>query len=122
MIFVFLEKVFVSRRAECLPIVVTFTFLEKTVVESRMSVNRCDVHISGEDFVLCRFAFQYNPALQPRAIIVFGCISKTVTDSEVKQLLKIMMKVSVMSVSTHLCLEVIHSCTGLSQYNTLGGG
>ncbi|KAK7488237.1 hypothetical protein BaRGS_00020544 [Batillaria attramentaria] len=44
-----------------------------------------------------RFAFQYNPALQPRAIIVYGCISKTVTDSEVKQLLKIMMKVSVMS-------------------------
>ena len=41
-----------------------------------------------------RFAFQYNPALQPRAIIVFGCISKTVTDSEVKQLLKIMMKAS----------------------------
>ncbi|XP_067682311.1 neurofibromin-like isoform X6 [Haliotis asinina] len=39
-----------------------------------------------------RFAFQYNPALQPRAIIVFGCISKSVTDSEVKQLLKIMMK------------------------------
>ncbi|XP_050410069.1 neurofibromin isoform X2 [Patella vulgata] len=39
-----------------------------------------------------RFAFQYNPALQPRAIIVLGCISKTVTDSEIKQLLKIMMK------------------------------
>ncbi|KAJ8312996.1 hypothetical protein KUTeg_010369 [Tegillarca granosa] len=39
-----------------------------------------------------RFAFQYNPALQPRAIIVFGCISKTVTDSEIKQLLKIKMK------------------------------
>ncbi|RUS73016.1 hypothetical protein EGW08_019222, partial [Elysia chlorotica] len=38
------------------------------------------------------FAFQFNPALQPRAIIVFGCISKSVTDSEVKQLLKIMMK------------------------------
>lgn len=39
-----------------------------------------------------RFAFQYNPALQPRAIIVFGCISKTVSDSEIKQLLRIMMK------------------------------
>ncbi|ESO97611.1 hypothetical protein LOTGIDRAFT_104331 [Lottia gigantea] len=39
-----------------------------------------------------RFAFQYNPALQPRAIIVLGCISKSVTDSEIKQLLKIMMK------------------------------
>lgn len=38
------------------------------------------------------FAFQYNPALQPRAIIVFGCISKTVTDPEVKQLLRILVK------------------------------
>ena len=50
--------------------------------------------IKTTDMVSCRFAFQYNPALQPRAIIVFGCISKTVTDSEIKQLLKIMMKVS----------------------------
>lgn len=39
-----------------------------------------------------RFAFQHNPALQPRAIIVFGCISKTVTDLDIKQLLKIMAK------------------------------
>ena len=41
-----------------------------------------------------RFAFQYNPALQPRAIIVYGCISKSVTDSELKQLLRILVKVS----------------------------
>ena len=60
-----------------------------------------------------RFAFQYNPALQPRAIIVFGCISKTVTDSEVKQLLKIMMKVSVMSVSK------LQLCSGCCIYFTL---
>ncbi|CAH1800649.1 unnamed protein product [Owenia fusiformis] len=40
-----------------------------------------------------RFAFQYNPALQPRAVIVYGCISKTVTDSEIKQLLRILVKV-----------------------------
>ena len=39
------------------------------------------------------FAFRYNPALQPRALIVFGCISKTVSDQEVKQLLRIMVKV-----------------------------
>ncbi|KAK2156732.1 hypothetical protein LSH36_206g01021 [Paralvinella palmiformis] len=39
-----------------------------------------------------RFAFQYNPALQPRAIIVYGCISKQVTDSEIKQLLRILVK------------------------------
>ncbi|XP_064460461.1 neurofibromin-like isoform X2 [Ornithodoros turicata] len=38
------------------------------------------------------FAFRYNPALQPRALIVFGCISKTVTDQEVKQLLRILVK------------------------------
>jgi neurofibromin 1 len=40
-----------------------------------------------------RFAFQYNPALQPRAIVVFGCISKQVTDSEIKQLLRTLMRV-----------------------------
>ena len=63
-----------------------------------------------------RFAFQYNPALQPRAIIVFGCISKTVTDSEVKQLLKIMMKVSVMSVSkVQLCVLMLQSGSSESQ-------
>lgn len=39
------------------------------------------------------FAFRYNPALQPRALIVFGCISKSVADHEVKQLLRIMVKV-----------------------------
>ncbi|XP_013381612.1 neurofibromin-like [Lingula anatina] len=39
-----------------------------------------------------RFAFQYNPALQPRAIIVYGCISKTANDSEIKQLLRILVK------------------------------
>ena len=42
-----------------------------------------------------RFAFQYNPALQPRAIIVYGCISKQVTDSEIKQLLRILVKVNI---------------------------
>jgi len=39
------------------------------------------------------FAFQYNPALQPRAIIVYGCINKQVSDSEIKQLLRILVKV-----------------------------
>lgn len=38
------------------------------------------------------FAFRYNPALQPRSIIVFGCISKSVTDKDVKQLLRILVK------------------------------
>lgn len=39
-----------------------------------------------------RFAFQYNPALQPRAIVIYGCISKTVTEAELKQLLRILRK------------------------------
>ena len=38
------------------------------------------------------FAFCHNPAMQPRALIVFGCISKTVSDQDVKQLLRIMVK------------------------------
>ncbi|CAF5059700.1 unnamed protein product, partial [Rotaria sp. Silwood1] len=39
-----------------------------------------------------RFAFQFNPALQPRAIIVYGCISKTISDAEIKALLRILVK------------------------------
>ncbi|XP_076037771.1 neurofibromin-like [Oratosquilla oratoria] len=39
-----------------------------------------------------RFAFQYNPALQPRALIVFGCISKSIVDHDIKQLLRILVK------------------------------
>ncbi|XP_025987354.2 neurofibromin isoform X2 [Solenopsis invicta] len=38
------------------------------------------------------FAFCLNPALQPRALIVFGCISKSITDQDMRQLLKILMK------------------------------
>lgn len=38
------------------------------------------------------FAFCYNPALQPRALIVYGCIAKSVTDHDVKQLLRILVK------------------------------
>ncbi|CAH8839135.1 unnamed protein product [Trichobilharzia szidati] len=37
-----------------------------------------------------KFAFQHNPALQPRAIIVLGCICKSFTDTDIKQLLCIM--------------------------------
>ncbi|KAK4469506.1 hypothetical protein MN116_007051 [Schistosoma mekongi] len=37
-----------------------------------------------------KFAFQHNPALQPRAIIVLGCICKRFTDTDIKQLLRIM--------------------------------
>ena len=39
-----------------------------------------------------RFAFQFNPSLQPRAIIVYGCISKQATDGDIKQLLRMMVK------------------------------
>ena len=40
-----------------------------------------------------RFTFEYNPALQPRAVIVYGCISKQVSDSEIKQLLRMTVRV-----------------------------
>jgi len=55
------------------------------------------------------FAFQYNPALQPRAIIVFGCISKTVSDSEVKQLLRILVK-ALESYTDLMLIEAIIMC------------
>lgn len=38
------------------------------------------------------FAFCYNPALQPRALIVFGCISKSISDQEMKDLLVILVR------------------------------
>ncbi|KAL3856417.1 hypothetical protein ACJMK2_011181 [Sinanodonta woodiana] len=56
-----------------------------------------------------RFAFQYNPALQPRAIIVFGCISKTASDSEIKQMLKILMK-ALESFQDLILIEAIVMC------------
>ena len=40
-----------------------------------------------------KFAFQFNPALQPRATIVYGCITKAVTDSEIKEMLRMLGKV-----------------------------
>lgn len=39
-----------------------------------------------------KFAFLYNPALQPRSLIAFGCISKTISDREIKELLRILVK------------------------------
>ncbi|KAM7364589.1 neurofibromin 1 isoform 1-T1 [Cochliomyia hominivorax] len=55
------------------------------------------------------FAFCYNPALQPRALIVFGCISKSVTDQEVKQLLRILVK-AVESFNDIILIEAIVMC------------
>lgn len=55
------------------------------------------------------FAFCYNPALQPRALIVFGCISKSVTDQEVKQLLRILVK-ALESFNDIILIEALVMC------------
>ncbi|KAM9455573.1 neurofibromin-like isoform 1-T1 [Clarias gariepinus] len=39
-----------------------------------------------------KFAFQYNPSLQPRALVVFGCISKRITHGQIKQIIRILSK------------------------------
>lgn len=52
-----------------------------------------------------RFAFQFNPSLQPRAIIVYGCISKSINESDIKQLLRIMVK----SLESHSDVYLIES-------------
>uniref|UniRef100_A0A671VT64 Neurofibromin n=1 Tax=Sparus aurata TaxID=8175 RepID=A0A671VT64_SPAAU len=41
-----------------------------------------------------KFAFQYNPSLQPRALVVFGCISKRVSHGQIKQIIRILSKAS----------------------------
>ncbi|XP_015607506.1 neurofibromin isoform X2 [Cephus cinctus] len=55
------------------------------------------------------FAFCFNPALQPRALIVFGCISKSITDQDVKQLLRILVK-ALESFNDITLLEAIVMC------------
>jgi len=55
------------------------------------------------------FAFCYNPALQPRALIVYGCISKSVTDHEVKQLLRILVK-ALESFNDLILIEALVMC------------
>ncbi|XP_046596266.1 neurofibromin isoform X2 [Neodiprion lecontei] len=55
------------------------------------------------------FAFCFNPALQPRALIVFGCISKSITDQDIKQLLRILVK-ALESFDDIILLEAIVMC------------
>ncbi|PSN31934.1 Neurofibromin [Blattella germanica] len=55
------------------------------------------------------FAFRYNPALQPRALIVFGCISKSITDQDMKQLLRILVK-ALESFNDIVLLEALVVC------------
>lgn len=55
------------------------------------------------------FAFCFNPALQPRALIVFGCISKSVSDYEIKQLLRILVK-ALESFNDMVLIEAIVMC------------
>lgn len=55
------------------------------------------------------FAFCFNPALQPRALIVYGCISKSVTDHDMKQLLRILVK-ALESFNDTVLIEAIVMC------------
>ncbi|XP_071038330.1 neurofibromin isoform X2 [Parasteatoda tepidariorum] len=55
------------------------------------NINNCD-WLQQWTSLAKSFAFRYNPALQPRALIVFGCISKTVRDLDLKQLLRILVR------------------------------
>ena len=55
------------------------------------------------------FAFRYNPALQPRGLVVFGCIAKAITDQDVKQLLRILVK-ALESFSDINLIEAIVMC------------
>lgn len=55
------------------------------------------------------FAFCYNPALQPRALIVFGCISKSVTDNDVTTILRHLVK-ALESFNDIILIEALVMC------------
>ena len=55
------------------------------------------------------FAFRYNPALQPRGLVVFGCIAKSITDTDIKQLLRHLVK-ALESFSDITLIEAIVMC------------
>ncbi|XP_024879797.1 neurofibromin isoform X3 [Temnothorax curvispinosus] len=70
--------------------VITDALLE--IMEACMrDIPKCD-WLKTWTLLAKNFAFCLNPALQPRALIVFGCISKSITDQDMRQLLKILMK------------------------------
>lgn len=55
------------------------------------------------------FAFCYNPALQPRALIVYGCISKSVTDKDVTDILRHLVK-ALESFNDIILIEALVMC------------
>lgn len=55
------------------------------------------------------FAFCHNPALQPRALIVYGCISKSATDLDVKEILRILVK-ALESFNDIILIEALVMC------------
>ena len=82
---------------------ITDTLLE--IMEScKKDMDKCDWINVWTDLAR-RFSFQYNPALQPRAIIVYGAISKTTSESDVKQLLRMMVK----ALESHSDIDLIES-------------
>jgi neurofibromin 1 len=82
---------------------ITDTLLE--IMEScKKDMENCDWIDVWTDLAR-RFAFQFNPALQPRAIIVYGAISKTATEADIKQLLRMMVK----ALESHSDIDLIES-------------
>nr|CAB3264303.1 neurofibromin [Phallusia mammillata] len=65
-----------------------------------------------------KFAFQYNPSLQPRALVVFGCINKQPSLRHIKKILTIMGK-SLESQADPILLEA--SLLALTRLQLLSG-
>lgn len=87
--------------------VITDALLE--IMEACMrDIPRCD-WLTTWTSLAKSFAFCFNPALQPRALIVFGCISKSITDQDIKQLLRILVK-ALESFNDITLLEAIVMC------------
>ncbi|XP_076800619.1 neurofibromin-like isoform X2 [Clavelina lepadiformis] len=75
---------------------VNLSFLDEVVDALLEVMEACAKHMPAADWLYDwqeltqKFAFQYNPSLQPRALVVMGCISKRVSKRQIKQIFEIM--------------------------------
>ena len=49
-----------------------------------------------------RFAFDFNPALQPRSLVVLGCICKEANDRLIRGVLEVLIMVGICVVPVHV--------------------
>lgn len=79
----------------------------------------CNKDIEGRDLLTewtvtaRKFALRYNPALQPRALVVYGCLARNITENDFKQLLLLLVQAVKGHDDVHLISAIIMAMTRL---------